>query len=147
MDPVGFALENFDAVGRWRTVEEGKPIDAVGRPSRRQQVRRRRRARAGPAAAARSCSSARLTEKLLTFALGRGVEYYDAPAIRKIVRDAQREGLSLLVADPWDRQQHAVSNEEIAMIITKKALPRRTFLRGAGRDAGAAAAGRDDSRR
>ena len=59
MDPVGFALENFDAVGRWRTVEEGRPVDATGRPSRRQPVRGRGRPRTGPARSARSCSSAR----------------------------------------------------------------------------------------
>ena len=67
------------------------------------------------------------TEKLLTYALGRGVEYYDAPAVRKIVRERAGEGLPVLVAHPGNRQQHAVSDEEIAMIITKKALPRRTF--------------------
>ena len=74
-----------------------------------------------------------LTEKLLTFALGRGVESYDAPAIRKIVRDARARRLPLLVADRGDRDQHAVSDEEIRMIVTKKALPRRTFLAAWGR--------------
>ena len=50
-----------------------------------------------------------LTEKLLTFALGRGVEPYDAPAVRKIVRDAQADDLSFLVDHRGNRQQHAVS--------------------------------------
>ena len=90
MDPVGFALENFDAVGRWRTVEEGKPIDNSGGlpdgskfegvDALEQGLRRRPEIFAGT-----------VTEKLLTFALGRGVEYYDAPAIRKVVREAQAE--------------------------------------------------------
>ena len=53
-----------------------------------------------------------LTEKLLTFALGRGVEHYDAPAVRQIVRDAQGRQLPLLAADPGHRQKHAVSDEE-----------------------------------
>ena len=132
MDPVGFALENFDAVGRWRTVEEGKPIDASGGLARRQQVRRRRRARSRRCCKRPELFVGTLTEKLLTFALGRGVEYYDAPAVRKIVRDAQRDRLPLLVDHSGNRQQHAVSDEEVAMIITKKALPRRTFLRGVG---------------
>jgi hypothetical protein len=66
----------------------------------------------------------------LTFASGRGVEYYDAPAVRKILREAQPGWLPLLVAHSGNRQQCAVSDEEIVMIITKKALPRRTFLKG-----------------
>jgi hypothetical protein len=88
MDPIGFALENFDAVGRWRTVEEGKPIDATGGlpdgstftgvAGLEQALRDRPELFVGT-----------LAEKLLTFALGRGVEHYDAPAIRKIVRDAR----------------------------------------------------------
>ena len=49
MDPVGFSLENFDAVGRWRTVEEGRPVDATGGLARRQPVRGRERPRTGPA--------------------------------------------------------------------------------------------------
>ncbi len=87
MDPVGFSLENFDAVGRWRDFEEGKPIDvAGGLPSGsrfegvtglEQALLKRPELFVGT-----------LTEKLLTFSLGRGVEHYDAPAIRKIVRDA-----------------------------------------------------------
>ena len=73
-----------------------------------------------------------VTEKLLTYALGRGVEYYDAPAIRKIVRDAAPRRLPLVVADSGYRQEHAISDEEIIMMIFKKAIPRRTFLRGIG---------------
>ena len=88
MDPPGFALENFDAIGRWRTLEEGKPVDAsgglpdgskfTGVAALEQGLLNRPEIFAGT-----------LTEKLLTFALGRGVESYDGPAIRKIVRDAQ----------------------------------------------------------
>jgi hypothetical protein len=88
MDPVGFALENFDAVGRWRTSEEGKPIDATGGlpdgskfegvTGLEQGLLKRPEMFVGT-----------LAEKLLTFALGRGVEHHDAPAVRKIVRDAR----------------------------------------------------------
>ncbi|AGA25549.1 DUF1592 domain-containing protein [Singulisphaera acidiphila] len=90
MDPVGFSLENYDAVGRWRTVEEGKPTDAsgglpdgsqfVGVTGLEHALRNRPELFVGT-----------LAEKLLTFALGRGVESFDAPAIRKIVRDARAE--------------------------------------------------------
>ena len=74
-----------------------------------------------------------LTEKMLTYALGRGLEYYDMPAVRKITRDAARQRLPRLVADPGRRQQSSLPDAETAvMIITKKALPRRTFLRGLG---------------
>jgi len=88
MDPVGFALENFDAVGRWRTVEEGKPIDAKGGlpdgntfdsvSGLEQGLLNRPELFVGT-----------LSEKLLTYALGRGIEQHDAPAVRKIVRDAR----------------------------------------------------------
>jgi mono/diheme cytochrome c family protein len=88
IDPVGFALENFDAVGRWREqegdsgaidVSGGLPGDAdlKGVAGLEEALLRRPELFAGT-----------LTEKLLTFGLGRGVDYYDAPAIRKIVREA-----------------------------------------------------------
>src|SRR4029079_5203297 len=77
MDPVGFSLENFDAVGRWRTFEEGKPIDATGGLPDRSQVEGvtvlERALLKRPELFART-----LAEKLLTFALGRGVESFDA---------------------------------------------------------------------
>jgi hypothetical protein len=91
IDPVGFGLENFDAVGRWRDIEEGKPVDATGRlpdGSRFDGVK-------GLEDALLKRPDqfvATLTEKLLTFALGRGVEYDDAPAVRKIVSDARAGG-------------------------------------------------------
>jgi hypothetical protein len=88
IDPAGFALEDFDAIGRWRSLEEGKPIDAAGGlpdGSEFTGVSGLERAIAErPEQFART-----LTEKLLTFALGRGIEHYDAPAVRKIVRDAK----------------------------------------------------------
>ncbi len=85
-----------------------------------------------------------MTEKLLTYALGRGVESYDAPAVRAIVRDAAPADYRFSSLVLGIVQERAVSDEETAaMIITKMALPRRTFLRGVGADAGAAAARRD----
>jgi hypothetical protein len=90
MDPIGFALENFDAVGRWRELEEGKPIDASGGLPDGSEF-------TGPAGLEEALLDRpellvrTLTEKLLTFALGRGVEHYDAPAIRRIIREARDE--------------------------------------------------------
>src|SRR5690606_6024130 len=88
IDPAGFPLENFDAIGQWRDLEvDEQPVDASG---------------ALPGAGEFSgidgleklllerpeLFAGTLTENLMTFALGRGVEYYDAPAVRKIVHDA-----------------------------------------------------------
>jgi mono/diheme cytochrome c family protein len=88
MDPIGFALENYDAVGRWRDAEGGKPIDASGGLPDGSKFE-------GASGLQRALLSrpevftTTFTEKLLTYALGRGVEYYDAPSVRAIVRQAQ----------------------------------------------------------
>ena len=87
MDPIGFALENFDAVGAWRTSEPGGPIDASAElPDG---------ARVDGVAALREAIVRRpdvftttMTEKLLTYGLGRGLSYRDMPAVRGIVREA-----------------------------------------------------------
>ncbi|MBI1792107.1 MAG: DUF1592 domain-containing protein [Acidobacteria bacterium] len=87
MDPVGFSLENYDAVGRWRTAEDGTPIDCSGGlpdGSRFQGVSGLQQALLNRP----ELFATTMTEKLLTYALGRGVEYYDAPAVRKVVREA-----------------------------------------------------------
>ena len=89
-DPVGFAMENYDAVGRWRTLEGGTRIDASGTlfdgtsftgAAELQAVLLRRP----------ELFATTVAEKLLTFAIGRGVEYYDEPAVRRIVRQAQAD--------------------------------------------------------
>ncbi len=92
MDPPGFALEHFDAIGRWRTADEyGAPVDAAGALADGTAVD-------GPAALrhavlAHETSVVRtVTEKLLTYAVGRRMESFDQPAIRGIVRDAEAGG-------------------------------------------------------
>ena len=87
MDPVGFALENFDATGRWRTLEDGQPIDVTGGLPDGSKFAGVAGLEAGLLKHPDQFVST-LTEKLLIFALGRGVESFDAPAVRKIVRDA-----------------------------------------------------------
>ena len=87
MDPLGFALENFDAVGAWRTHEGALPVDADGATPDGTVftgVEGLRRALMGRP----EVFVTALTEKLLIYALGRGMESYDAPAIRSIVRAA-----------------------------------------------------------
>jgi mono/diheme cytochrome c family protein len=88
IDPLGFALENFDVIGGWRTVDESrKPVDASGTTASGAQVEGLRGLRAmlldEPQQFPRT-----VTEKLLAYALGRRLEYYDRPTVRKIVRDA-----------------------------------------------------------
>ena len=87
MDPVGFALENYDAVGRWRDLEAGTPVDATGGLPDGSEFVGVEGLEAGLLARPELFVGT-LTEKLMTYALGRGVDYRDAPAIRKIVRQA-----------------------------------------------------------
>ncbi|MEX2262691.1 MAG: DUF1592 domain-containing protein [Bryobacteraceae bacterium] len=88
MDPIGFAMENYDAVGRWRAVEDGVRIDASGSlpdGSKFEGVSGLQQALLSRP----ELFASTFTEKLLTYALGRGVEYYDSPAVRKVVREAR----------------------------------------------------------
>ena len=92
MDPLGFALENFDAIGAWRTkdVDAGTPIDAAGQLVDGTPV-------TGPIDLRKALMKRpeqfvqTLTEKLMTYGLGRGLESYDMPSVRKIVREAARD--------------------------------------------------------
>jgi hypothetical protein len=91
MDPAGLSMENFDAIGRWRVrTESGGAVDAsgglpdgstfTGMSGLRAALLRRPEMFVGT-----------LTEKLMTYALGRGLEYYDAPSVRDIVRDSRAQ--------------------------------------------------------
>ncbi|MCH8268982.1 MAG: DUF1588 domain-containing protein, partial [Acidobacteria bacterium] len=91
MDPLGFALENYDATGKWRSKVGNTPIDASGVLPDGTEFQ-------GPAELRKLLLSRpeqlvhTITEKLLTYALGRGVEYTDAPAIRRMMREAAPGG-------------------------------------------------------
>jgi hypothetical protein len=90
MDPIGFAMENFDAIGRWRDQDGEQPIDATGVlpegtaiegiAGLKQELLRQPEQFIGTVA-----------ERLLMYAVGRNLQYYDAPAVRAIVRDAARD--------------------------------------------------------
>lgn len=92
MDPLGFALENFDTIGSYRTVDRATltKIDAGGKLVDGTVVN-------GPADLRKALMqhpaefAQTFTEKMMTYALGRGIEYYDMPAIRKIVKDSARD--------------------------------------------------------
>jgi hypothetical protein len=91
LDPLGFALENYDATGRFRAEEGGAKIDASGALPGGVMLD-------GPGDLKRILSERQdefvdcLTEKLLTYALGRGLEHYDMPAVRQIRRETVRGG-------------------------------------------------------
>ena len=93
MDPIGLALENFDAVGRWRTTDQGAPLDTSAVLFDGTPVDGPKALRAAllkhPDSIVRT-----VTEKLMTYALGRGVESYDEPPIRQITRNAKSANLS-----------------------------------------------------
>jgi hypothetical protein len=91
MDPLGFSLENFDAVGKWRTREPGGKIDSTGKLADGTPVD-------GPVALRKALMThpeqfaGVMAEKMLTYGLGRGLEYYDMPAVRKVAEDAAHGG-------------------------------------------------------
>jgi len=88
IDPLGFSLENFDVIGGWRTHDEsGRPVDAIGSTANGVNVEGLTGLRAVLLDQPEQFPRA-LSEKLLAYALGRRLEYYDQPAVRKIVRDA-----------------------------------------------------------
>jgi hypothetical protein len=113
MDPLGFALENFDAIGKWRDVDRASltPIDASERLATGQPVK-------GPGDLRLALASRpeqfvqTLTEKLMIYALGRTVEYHDMPAVRAIVRSAAKDNyrfesivLGVVKSDAFQQRQ------------------------------------------
>jgi mono/diheme cytochrome c family protein len=112
MDPLGFALENYDGLGSWRvsTGPGSGPIDASGALPDGTKFN-------GPAGlrdvlmAKRDMFVETFTERLLTYALGRGVEEYDYAALRTIARGCRGQS-EVVINHSWHRQQHTISNEE-----------------------------------
>ena len=89
MDPLGFSLDNFDAIGQFRTKEQGLPIDASGQLADGTKINGVEDVRKALLAHPERFVST-MTEKMMTYALGRGLEYYDMPVVRSIVRDAAK---------------------------------------------------------
>ena len=110
LDPLGFALENFDAIGRWRENDDGAPIDSA--------ITWNGTDIDGPAAFREALLQQSedefvrtVTEKLLTYALGRGLGYLDAPTVRQLVREASHEDyrwssliLGIVGSDPFQQR-------------------------------------------
>jgi len=112
MDPLGFAMEHFDAIGRWRERDGGAPINATI-TWKGDTVDSPRAFREGLLASGDEFSRT-VTEKLMTYALGRGVDYYDAPVIRRIVRELERNDhrwssliLGIVTSDPFQMRRAA----------------------------------------
>jgi hypothetical protein len=92
MDPLGLALENFNALGQFRDKEAGKPIDAAGQLITGEKFGSVSELAQVLVTSRRKDFYRCLTEKLLTYAVGRGPEYYDTPTIEKIVANMERDG-------------------------------------------------------
>ena len=116
MDPLGFSLENFDAVGQWRSADDGSRIDPSGTLFNGTKID-------GPVALRNALASRPgifagvLTERLMTYALGRGVEASDMPAIRRILTDAARHDyrfssivLGIVRSTPFEMKQKKVQD-------------------------------------
>jgi hypothetical protein len=117
MDPLGFALENFDAIGAWRTRdrESGSAIDASGVLVDGTAVRSPRELTDALMRRPEQFVQT-FTEKLLTYALGRGVEARDMPTVRAIVRRAARDGysfssivLGIVTSTPFQMSRRSVA--------------------------------------
>jgi hypothetical protein len=129
MDPLGFALENFDAIGLWRAHEDGTPVDASAELFDGSKVN-------GPVAlqswlAGHSQQFVRVTiEKLMTYALGRGVEYQDMPLVRAIARDAAGQGnrfstvvVGIVKSPPFQMNTKARSDPGVSRDVPVRSTP------------------------
>ncbi len=145
IDPLGFALENFDVIGGWRTIDEaGKPVDASGATTSGQKIEGLSGLRALLLAQPEQFPRT-VTEKLLAYALGRRIEYYDQPAVE--TNRTRRNGgkLSLVVDYFGNCRESFILKETNDMTFLTKSLPRRTVLQRHGRCHGSAVSGRDAS--
>ncbi len=119
MDPLGFSLENFDATGRWRVKEAAGVVDASGQLADGTPVD-------GPVALRKALLKhpdqfvRTMTEKMLTYALGRGLEYYDMPVVRSIARDAASQNyrfssivLGIVESTPFQKKVKRTENVEV----------------------------------
>ena len=110
MDPIGFSLENFDLVGRWRTLDNGLPIDTAATMADGTRIDSPATLRAALLARP-DAFMASISERLLTYALGRELTHYDGPAVRRIIREAEARGFTMaalveavVMSDPFQRR-------------------------------------------
>ena len=128
IDPVGFALENFNAVGQWRDFDnDGQPVDASGAVPGGGGEFKGIDGLENALLARPELFVTSLTENLMTFALGRSLEYYDEPASRKIVRDAGKDGyrfssliLGIVRSVPFQMRSAEINEAPVARNTSKK---------------------------
>ena len=94
MDPIGFSLENFDLIGRWRSLDNGLPIDTASEMVDGTSIDSPGTLRAA-LLDRQDAFMASISERLLMYALGRELAPYDGPAVRRIVRQADSEGFTM----------------------------------------------------
>ncbi len=132
MDPIGFSLENFDGIGLWRSHDESTPVDASAQVFDGSKID-------GPAGLRAWLVTYHdqfvevVAEKLLTYALGRGVEYQDMPLVRAIARDAGRDGnkFSALVLGVVRSKPFQMNMKQDAPATTSPTVPNVESRKGA----------------
>jgi hypothetical protein len=139
MDPIGFALENFDGIGLWRATDEGTPVDPKSQVFDNTQID-------GPQALRNWLTTkydrqfvAVATEKLLTYALGRGVEYRDMPLVRAISHDVVKNNgrfssmvMGVVTSKPFqmNTKHEAVTNTASAKTAPETSAKTATGTKG-----------------
>ena len=121
MDPIGFGLDNFNAMGLYRETEYGQPIDSSGKLASGEEFKSIRELRKILKDNRRTDFYRCLTEKLMTYALGRGLEYYDAEAVDQIVARLDKEDgrfsallMGIIESAPFQKRRNASADGSVA---------------------------------
>ncbi len=137
MDPIGFGLENFDGIGQWRDKESNSPVDASGTLVSGEQFKGATELREILLTKKRADFIRCVSEKMLTYALGRGLEYYDRPAVDKIVTNLDKGGtkFSTLVMEvvksvPFQMRRGDGDHRKFAAGTVAAAAPAKTTAHG-----------------
>jgi hypothetical protein len=119
MDPLGLGLENFNALGMYREKEHGQPIDAAGRLITGEEFKSVNELKQILKESRRQDFYRCLTEKFLTYALGRGPEYYDVESIDRIVERLEREHgrfsallMGVIESAPFQKRRNGTAGSE-----------------------------------
>ena len=151
MDPLGFGLENYDPVGRWRADLAGEPVDASGVMTTGETFK-------GPAELKKVLLSRKdefvrnLTEKMLAYALGRGLEYYDQPTVKEIEGALARDGyksstlvLEIVKSYPFRYRRNAAPQAAPAVDSGKKGEASAAATAGTGDETESEESGEEES--
>ncbi|RBP40397.1 cytochrome c [Roseimicrobium gellanilyticum] len=121
LDPMGFALENYDAIGRWRDTDNRQPIDATGKLLTGQAFNGAKELRKVLVEARKNEFTKCLTENMLTYALGRGLDYPDKPFVKEMVKNSAASGykfqdivLGVIQSPPFQRMRVGGEGKKVA---------------------------------